>query len=105
MRAKLFLLIPFLFVFLTALGQHHAPHEKINGTKKISKRFMDPKGYKQLYKKEPDYSNPENFMVIRGDTMIAVDDSKFSLHHRHKHQLGDTIARLNSKAVVAAVPH
>lgn len=68
-----------LFVLFSSNGfsQHHDQKKNIKTSGKTSGRFIPVADYKKLYKKEPDYSNPSNYLVIKGDTLIPIDDSRF----------------------------
>lgn len=78
MKTKtIFLLVALISLLTTATAQHHPPVDKNKVNTSTSRRFVSPESFKKLYKKEPDYANPDNFIVFKGDTMIAIDDAKF----------------------------
>ncbi|ESU28218.1 hypothetical protein FLJC2902T_15640 [Flavobacterium limnosediminis JC2902] len=66
----------FTFFFLnTTVAQHH----NVKNSKSSSghdKSYISLDDYKQFFKKTPDFKDTSSYMVIQGDTLIAIDSRK-----------------------------
>jgi len=64
---------------LFCLNATFAQHHNIKNSKSSDnqpKSYISIDDYREVYKKSPEVKDPENFMVIHGDTLIAISSGK-----------------------------
>ncbi|CAM3622697.1 hypothetical protein FSS13T_18270 [Flavobacterium saliperosum S13] len=68
---NVFLFTAFFLCVTTALAQHHG--SKNSKDKRI---FISIDEYVSIFKKEPDLSDPKNYFIVHGDTLVGVENLK-----------------------------
>lgn len=71
---NVFLFITILLSVSIALAQHH--DSKNSKDKRV---FISIDEYVSIFKKEPDLSNPTNYFIVRGDTLVGVENLKIKV--------------------------
>lgn len=69
------LIVSFLFTIALTNAQHHGV--KNVDPSKNNRQYIGIEGYKKLYKRAPDLSDPSNYFILKGDTLIAIDNKIF----------------------------